>query len=335
MLPGRPVTIGEWSMTRREPRKKGLSPKTTVPSPDLAIDAGTKGGKVAHGGEASLPLQPDEVCLDPDYRNIPFPIQLDRFIAALDVIGRWHVERAEELARQNPDRYWQMIKVYESRFRATPGSYKLALVCNRETGNDPDANWLRRVRGRLGTGEITLDEAAERLSGEEDAQRRVLPEPAEPTPLGMDRTPSNMPDHPVQPEPTKPTPLGNAAEDKSAEDDALRAVPTQGPEVAPKKIEPEEGGVRKTSDLPTLDDLKKTDWKLLRALHDLGATNVEMAASRDKITAKAGTGNHDSKHNQDAFSRLSLLGLIKAKRNVGTHLTQAGIDALNKRSISG
>jgi hypothetical protein len=91
----------------------------------------------------------------------------------------------------------------------------------------------------------------------------------------------------------------------------------------------------KTGDPPTLDTLKPTAWKLLGALRDLGAIDSEKAARRDKITAKARKGNHDSKHNQEAFEQLSDLGLISARRNVGKWITQVGIDALNKRSISG
>jgi hypothetical protein len=84
-----------------------------------------------------------------------------------------------------------------------------------------------------------------------------------------------------------------------------------------------------------LDDLTPTGWKLLRALSQLEAFDSERAAGRAEITKKARTGNHDSKHNQEAFSALSHLGLIKAKRNAGTWLTQAGIDALDKRSKNG
>jgi hypothetical protein len=86
---------------------------------------------------------------------------------------------------------------------------------------------------------------------------------------------------------------------------------------------------------PTLDNLTPTAWKLLRAIRQLGAVNSEKAVGRSEITAKARTGNHDSKHNQEAFKQASGLGLITAKRNAGTWLTQAGIDALDKRSGCG
>jgi hypothetical protein len=84
-----------------------------------------------------------------------------------------------------------------------------------------------------------------------------------------------------------------------------------------------------------LDDLTKSDWKLLKALQQVGGLNADSARSRSQITAKAKTGNHDSKHNQEGFQRLTSLGLICARRNVGTWLTDAGIDALDKRPISG
>ena len=85
----------------------------------------------------------------------------------------------------------------------------------------------------------------------------------------------------------------------------------------------------------TLDNLTPTAWKLLGAIRQLGAVNSGKAVGRAKIAVKAGTGNHDSKHNQLAFAQLSDLALIAATRNVGTWLTQAGIDALDKQSKSG
>jgi hypothetical protein len=81
----------------------------------------------------------------------------------------------------------------------------------------------------------------------------------------------------------------------------------------------------------SLDDLTPTAWKLLRAIRQLDATSAETAKSRPVISARAGTGNHDSDHNKAAFRQLSDLGLITAKKRVGTWLTDAGMSALNKR----
>jgi hypothetical protein len=99
------------------------------------------------------------------------------------------------------------------------------------------------------------------------------------------------------------------------------------------------GDARRTSSrrpkASNLDDLTSTAWKLLRAVRDKGAISSEKAVGRDAIAAKARVGNHDSKHNQYAFGQLADLQLIIAKRKVGTWITDAGIRALNKRSISG
>ena len=84
-----------------------------------------------------------------------------------------------------------------------------------------------------------------------------------------------------------------------------------------------------------LDDLTQTAWKLLRAIRQLGAINAETAKNRPTITSKANTGNHDSKHNQIAFKKLVDSGLTASRKNVGTWLKEAGIAALEKRSISG
>jgi hypothetical protein len=86
---------------------------------------------------------------------------------------------------------------------------------------------------------------------------------------------------------------------------------------------------------PALDNLTPTAWKLLRALRDLKALDSEKAATQPRVTDKADTGNHDSKHNQQAFRQLAHLKLIVTRKNVGTWLSDAGIAALNKRSKGG
>jgi hypothetical protein len=83
------------------------------------------------------------------------------------------------------------------------------------------------------------------------------------------------------------------------------------------------------------NDLTKTAWKLLRTIHQMGAMSAETAKTRTQITSRARTGNNDSKHNQSAFTQLSDLGWIAARKNVGTWLTDAGIAAADKRSIKG
>jgi hypothetical protein len=78
-----------------------------------------------------------------------------------------------------------------------------------------------------------------------------------------------------------------------------------------------------------LDDLTPTAWKLLQTLRSLGAVTSEKALARAKIAEKAGAGNHDSKHIQEAFALLKRCGLIIARNNVGTWLTAAGVAAAN------
>jgi hypothetical protein len=78
----------------------------------------------------------------------------------------------------------------------------------------------------------------------------------------------------------------------------------------------------------TAETLTPNDWKLLRAMKDIGAVDSEHPVSRKKITAKARTGNTDSKHNQDSFDRLKGIGLINAARRVGTWLTPKGLSVL-------
>jgi hypothetical protein len=78
------------------------------------------------------------------------------------------------------------------------------------------------------------------------------------------------------------------------------------------------------------EELTGTALKLLRALQGLDANNQETAKSRPDITAKARTGNHDSSSNQNAFRQLKDCGLIIARRNVGTWLTEEGRSVLNK-----
>jgi hypothetical protein len=76
---------------------------------------------------------------------------------------------------------------------------------------------------------------------------------------------------------------------------------------------------------PSVNDLTSTAWKLLRAARDMGADASENAVTRKAIAAKAKCGNPGSLHNKQAFTQLSQLGLITAKRNVGTWITVAGI----------
>ncbi len=86
------------------------------------------------------------------------------------------------------------MDVYTTRANATPGLHRLNLICNRECGNDINTGFLRRVRGRIGTGNITLTEAAVHLevnattvfskSEDESMNRRILFLAANPTNTG-------------------------------------------------------------------------------------------------------------------------------------------------------
>ena len=79
----------------------------------------------------------------------------------------------------------------------------------------------------------------------------------------------------------------------------------------------------------TTEQLTRNDWKLLRATRDMGAIDLECAASRDRITARARTGHAESKHNQESFERLKRMRLIDAARRVGTWLTPKGLSLLD------
>jgi len=79
----------------------------------------------------------------------------------------------------------------------------------------------------------------------------------------------------------------------------------------------------------TSASLTTTDRKLLRAMRDMGATDFECAASQNRITARAKTGNVDSKHNQQSFKRLKDMELVGSARRVGTWLTPKGLSLLN------
>jgi hypothetical protein len=87
----------------------------------------------------------------------------------------------------------------------------------------------------------------------------------------------------------------------------------------------------KTEKPLTLDNLTKTAWKLLETLEQLKATTVRRAVTRERIAAEAGdVGNADSGSVRAAFKTLADMGLIATKRNVGTWITQAGLDALKR-----
>jgi hypothetical protein len=123
----------------------------------------------------------EAVALGDDYRDVPFPDLLDDFIWAFEWIASWR-KSCFPLPRVLLDDYWRMQSVYASRLRATPGFERLKLICNRETGEDPDSNFLRRVRGSIGTGNVTLTEAAERFeAGRALADGTLPPAVAAPT----------------------------------------------------------------------------------------------------------------------------------------------------------
>jgi hypothetical protein len=82
----------------------------------------------------------------------------------------------------------------------------------------------------------------------------------------------------------------------------------------------------------TTETLTPNDWKLIRAMKDVGAVDSEQAASRDKITKRARNGNADSKHNQESFDRLKRLALVDSVRRVGTWLTAKGLAAVESEN---
>jgi hypothetical protein len=91
----------------------------------------------------------------------------------------------------------------------------------------------------------------------------------------------------------------------------------------------------------TLDNLTPTAWNLLRAMLKAKAKDPGTAKTREEIVAVAGTGNAKSKKDRpgnansknvrDAFRAMKELKLIGTEKNVGTWLTEAGLDALKSR----
>jgi hypothetical protein len=96
------------------------------------------------------------------------------------------------------------------------------------------------------------------------------------------------------------------------------------------------GGAKETADGPSSPDgddvLGNTDWKNLAAIVELGAHDSPTAVTREEITEKSGTGNHDSTHNKDSFKRLKMHKLIDAKRRIGTWATNSGRSAIKGRA---
>jgi hypothetical protein len=103
-----------------------------------------------------------DVALSEEYRDQPFPSRLDNLITVLTHIA-WWANRVNPVPDAALDRYWRCWDVYAARARATPGFDRLNLICNRECGTELNPEFLIRVRGRIGTGDITLAEAADRL----------------------------------------------------------------------------------------------------------------------------------------------------------------------------
>ena len=114
---------------------------------------------------------------------------------------------------------------------------------------------------------------------------------------------------------------------------SLSVLPARPPAAGPgRTAQPTEGTTPPAASM-SLDDLTPNAWKLLAAIRDLDAVDSGTAQIQPKIVARATRkrGNHDSKHHQLAFGQLSELGLIASKKRVGTWITDAGIQALEKR----
>jgi hypothetical protein len=91
------------------------------------------------------------------------------------------------------------------------------------------------------------------------------------------------------------------------------------------------GGRRDPGEWRTLDDLTSAAWKLLQAMRDRDATDSGKAVGREEIAAKAGVGHANSQHIEAIFKGLKRLGLVLSRRNAGTWLTAAGIEAISRR----
>ena len=103
-----------------------------------------------------------DVALSDEYRGQPFPSRLDDLINVLMHI-EWWADRVNPVPDAALQQYWRRLDVYATRTRATAGFDRLNLICNRECGADISSEFLVRVRGRIGTGDITLTEAADCL----------------------------------------------------------------------------------------------------------------------------------------------------------------------------
>jgi hypothetical protein len=74
------------------------------------------------------------------------------------------------------------------------------------------------------------------------------------------------------------------------------------------------------------DALTPNDWKLIRAMADMGAINKIRAIQRKKVVSHVGISHYKSNHNTKSFERLINLKIIRSTPRVGTWLTKLGID---------
>ena len=110
-------------------------------------------------------LTRSDVALSMHDRNRPFPEQLDLFMMAIGHIEAWYSDTQTQKAASHCEecraKFHRFLEVYTSRLVATPGFERLLLIAQREFGADLDSSTLRRIRGRIGRGDLTLNESAD------------------------------------------------------------------------------------------------------------------------------------------------------------------------------
>jgi hypothetical protein len=79
---------------------------------------------------------------------------------------------------------------------------------------------------------------------------------------------------------------------------------------------------------PIADTLTNNDWKILRALEDLGAVSRKRLTLQRRVTSEANTGRCDSPRNKASFKNLKNLKLIDAVPKCGTCVTDDGLAIL-------
>lgn len=133
-----------------------------------------------HAGSVLFHVSKSDLALSEDYRGKPFPEVFDHFLRVFECVGAWNsrVHKRALTSKENLRRYHGFIDVYASRLVATPGFERLVIVAHRVFGADPDPHILRLIRGRIGRGDVTLNEAAdliEKVSSSPPVSAGTLP----------------------------------------------------------------------------------------------------------------------------------------------------------------